>query len=85
MILVAEIFIFTDGCGFQGASVANAAAASGPRAGRILGGMDVVAGKYPWMAAVITMRKDGTVKRCGGTLIKPQWVLTSANCVADKE
>jgi len=45
---------------------------------RIVGGTDVPAGKYPWLVQL----QVGT-GLCGGTLIRPNWVLTAAHCLAE--
>ncbi len=48
----------------------------------IVGGDEAVAGSYPWIAAIIhssaSNEADGWY--CGGSLIRPGWVLTAAHC-----
>ncbi|XP_075040138.1 granzyme A-like [Mixophyes fleayi] len=46
----------------------------------IIGGKEAVPHSRPYMALVRTAGKGS----CGGTLIKPNWVLTSAECTVDK-
>ncbi|XP_063802580.1 granzyme A-like [Pseudophryne corroboree] len=49
-------------------------------AAEITGGKEVVPHSRPYMALVRTAGKAF----CGGTLIRPIWVLTSADCIVDK-
>jgi trypsin len=45
----------------------------------IVGGNDVVKGELPFQ---VSIQSNGTSHFCGGSLIKPNWVLTAAHCVA---
>ncbi|XP_054438744.1 ovochymase-2 [Pteronotus mesoamericanus] len=47
---------------------------------RIVGGSQVVKGSYPWQ---VSLRRRQT-HICGGTIISPQWVVTAAHCVANR-
>lgn len=49
---------------------------------RIVGGHDAKPGQWPWMVALATkgiFPYDGQF--CGGTLIRPDWVITAAHCL----
>ncbi|XP_045698464.1 ovochymase-2 [Phyllostomus hastatus] len=47
---------------------------------RIVGGSQVVKGSYPWQVSLKRRQKH----ICGGTIISPQWVVTAAHCVANR-
>ncbi|KAM8812679.1 ovochymase-2 [Rhynchonycteris naso] len=47
---------------------------------RIVGGNQVVKGSYPWQVSLKRRQKH----ICGGTIISPQWVITAAHCVANR-
>jgi hypothetical protein len=51
---------------------------------RIAGGKAVPLGAYPWMAALFRPQNDRFVQSCGGTLIRPSWILTAAHCQVAK-
>jgi len=48
---------------------------------RIINGVDVVAGTYPWFARAVTSSKewDG----CGASLISAEYILTAGTCTMD--
>eukprot|EP00794_Sanderia_malayensis_P018554 gene18554-20418_t len=54
------------------------------RQNRIIGGTPSNPGDWPWHAILVNV-KNSTNKEpvCGATLIMPDWVITSAHCVAD--
>ncbi|KAB0346666.1 hypothetical protein FD754_011523, partial [Muntiacus muntjak] len=47
---------------------------------RIVGGRQVAKGSYPWQVSLKRRQKHV----CGGTIISPQWVITAAHCVANR-
>ncbi|CAM4727131.1 unnamed protein product [Leuciscus chuanchicus] len=55
---------------------------------RIYGGLKAIPGAHPWQVSV-QIKPKGSVQGynhiCGGTLIKPCWVLTAAHCVDKKQ
>ncbi|KAJ7385607.1 Chymotrypsin-like elastase member 2A [Desmophyllum pertusum] len=51
--------------------------------GRVIGGTDALHGSWPWQVGLY--RGDGDSKFfCGGSLIRPDWVVTAAHCIKDK-
>lgn len=59
---------------------AHAGAATSPR---IIGGVAVPQGTYPWATALLTANQSDPFQAqfCGGSLIESRWVLTAAHCV----
>ncbi len=53
------------------------------RARRIIGGQESRPDAWPWMAALIypSTGNDAMDAMCGGSLIRPDWVLTAAHCL----
>merc|ERR1711953_316031 len=48
------------------------------RARRIIGGVETVAGVYPWIAA---LEYNGVIGGCSGTVVSSKWVITAAHCI----
>jgi len=65
-------------CNFQGSneSVSNAHT-------RILGGVNAAQGAWPWYAALVDTTNGNIF--CGGSLIKPGWILTAAHCACEAQ
>ncbi len=53
----------------------------GMRNGRIVGGSPAPANRWPWMASLLKIRKNGLAPFCGGVLIDKYHVLTAAHCL----
>ncbi|KAK4878182.1 hypothetical protein RN001_010688 [Aquatica leii] len=66
----------------NGEEVALASAAHGSTAEmdkRIVGGTTATPGQFPY---VVSLRTIGNVHFCGGSIIRPRWILTSAQCLS---
>lgn len=50
------------------------------RSRRVVGGRQSVANSWPWMVALFFNK---TNFRCGGSIIKPSWIITAAHCFSD--
>ncbi|CAH1105990.1 unnamed protein product [Psylliodes chrysocephalus] len=51
---------------------------------RIIGGIPVALGEYPWMALLQYSTNKGIKNGCGGSLINSRYILTAAHCVDDE-
>lgn len=49
--------------------------------GRVIGGEDSVHGSWPWQVGLYN-GDDNNKFFCGGSLIKPDWVLTASHCIS---
>lgn len=48
---------------------------------RIVGGIDATPGSWPWLVALSHLDDNYKGEFCGGTLIKPDWVVTASHCL----
>ena len=60
-----ELSLFYLGCGIRPSS-------------RIVGGTDAKPGDWPWQGM---LRTSSGFPFCGGTLVKPEWLVTAAHCI----
>src|SRR5215212_4865265 len=61
----------------------QAAAIASGRAGKIVGGDPVTIADNPWQVALVrgNFAEPQRSQFCGGSLIRPDWVLTAAHCI----
>ena len=64
------VFYFHVGCGVRPVR---------PFRGRVIGGVNATTNSWPW---IISLRVGG-LHNCGGSLIRPNWVLTATHCLSD--
>ncbi|MDH5393872.1 MAG: serine protease [Gammaproteobacteria bacterium] len=62
--------------------IINLAQANTATTPRIIGGTTASQGDWPWMVALVYAGDAPVVGQfCGGSVIRPQWVMTAAHCV----
>ncbi len=87
-LIIIAIFSFLGGGVLYGADSGPGEEEAPPAVSkRIVGGHMASAGAWPWMAALVFEGFDNDVDgtMCGGSLIRPAWVLTAAHCLYDPE
>lgn len=55
------------------------------RGSRIVGGIDVAAGSYPFFASLISYKDGEPSGLCGAAVIGDRWLLTAAHCVQNRK
>lgn len=47
----------------------------------VINGIALEANEFPWTVKLVRNNPDGSVSRCSGSLIAPNWILTAGHCV----